>query len=271
MLEAMQIRIHGADTLPTVVYLPGLHGDWTLVGNFRRQLTGKVRFVELTYPRTTTWSLDEYAVAIEVALAQNGIRRGWLLGESFGSQILWPLVGRGKFSVQGIILAGGFVRHPLRCLVRLAEKIFGRLPFSVMVWAMYAFTKYVRIHFRDSPESLADIDEFAARRTRLDCLAATHRLHLIAVNDPRPVARATALPLFYLTGLFDPVVPWPLVRYWLRKNCPALRAVKVVRSADHNVLGTGSKAAARQVVKWIAGEDLRLPLDNFALCSGSNL
>lgn len=252
MLEELQIRIHGADTLPTLVYLPGLHGDWTLVGNFRRQLAGKARFVEITYPRTLTWSLDDYAAAIEAALAQNGVTSGWLLGESFCSQIVWPLVGRGKFPAQGIILAGGFARHPLRWMVRRGEKLSGRMPFSVLVWAMYAFTKYARFLYRHSPEMLLELEEFAVRRTRLDAVAATHRLHLIAQNDPRPIARATKLPVFYLTGLFDPIVQWPLVRHWLRKNCPALRGVKIIRAADHNVLGSGSKEAARQVLDWIA-------------------
>jgi pimeloyl-ACP methyl ester carboxylesterase len=126
------------------------------------------------------------------------------------------------------------------------------MPFSVVVWAMFAFTKFARFLFRHSPEQLADIAEFAARRTRLDALAATHRLRLIAANDPRPVARATRLPVFYLTGFFDPIVQWPLTRHWFKKNCPALRGVKIIRLADHNVLGTGSKAAARQVLDWIA-------------------
>ena len=81
-LEKLQIRIHGAAHLPTLIYLPGLHGDWTLIGDFRKHLAGKVRFVEFTYPRTLTWSLDDYAEAIEKSLAQNGITSGWLLGES---------------------------------------------------------------------------------------------------------------------------------------------------------------------------------------------
>ena len=251
MREELQIRIHGTGNRPTLIYCPGLHGDWTLVGNLRRALAGEVRFVEFTYPRTLTWSLEEYAAAIENALAQNQISRGWLLGESFGSQIVWPLMARGKFPAQGIILAGGFVRHPLRWLVRLAEKSFGRLPFSVMVWAMFAFTKFARFLLRRSPERLAEIREFAARRTRLDAQAAAHRLRLIAENDPRPIAGATHLPVFYLTGLFDPIVFWPLTQRWLRRNCPALHGVKIVCTADHNVLGTGSKAAAKQILEWI--------------------
>ena len=88
MPEELQLRIHGEASLPTLIYLPGLHGDWTLIGGFRKAIGGRVRFVEITYPRTLTWSLDDYAAAIETALAQNGITRGWLLGESYGSQVV---------------------------------------------------------------------------------------------------------------------------------------------------------------------------------------
>ena len=251
MADELQIRIHGGEDLPALIYLPGLHGDWTLAGHFRWEIAGKVRFVEFTYPRTLTWSLEDYAAAVETALLQKGIRRGWLLGESFGSQIIWPLVARGTFSADGIILAGGFVRHPLRWMVRGAEKFFSRLPFWVFVRAVYAFTAFCRFRFRRSPEQLAELDEFSARRTRLDAQAAVHRLHLVAENDPRPTACFTQVPVFYLTGLFDPIVFWPLARRWLKKNCPALRAVKIIPAADHNVLGTGTTEAARQVLEWM--------------------
>ena len=51
-----------------------------------------MRFVEFTYPRTQTWSLAEYASAVDAALIRNGIQRGWLLGESYGSQVAWALL-----------------------------------------------------------------------------------------------------------------------------------------------------------------------------------
>ena len=34
-VEELQTRIHGDASLPPLVYLPGLHGDWTLVTSFR--------------------------------------------------------------------------------------------------------------------------------------------------------------------------------------------------------------------------------------------
>lgn len=251
MPEELQLRIHGDAALPTLIYLPGLHGDWTIIGGFRRALAGRVRFVEFTYPRTLDWSLDDYAAAIETALAQNGIATGWLLGESYGSQIVWPLVARGKFPAQGVVLAGGFVKHPLHAAVRFAEIMAGRIPLRLIVWIIFSYAKIARFRFRRSPETLATIDEFVSRRTELDRRAAQHRLHLIADNDPRETATNTKLPVYCLTGLVDPIVPWPPVRRWLKRNCPALRDYKIIRRADHNVLGTASKASAEQVVKWI--------------------
>src|SRR6185312_6790167 len=118
MPEELQIRIQGDASQPTLIYLPGLHGDWTLIPSFRRALGNRARFVEVTYPRTLTWSLEDYAANLEAALAQNGITRGWILAESFGSQVLWPMVAREKFQIQGIVLAGGFVKHPIRSAVR---------------------------------------------------------------------------------------------------------------------------------------------------------
>src|ERR1035437_8465335 len=114
MAEQLEVRIYGDAALPTLIYLPGLHGDWTLVGSFRRAVSGRVCFVEMTYPRTLAWSLEDYAEAIETALAERGIVRGWLLGESFGSQVVWPLIARKRFQIEGVILAGGFLRHPIR-------------------------------------------------------------------------------------------------------------------------------------------------------------
>ncbi len=251
MPEELQLRIHGDASLPVLIYLPGLHGDWTLVGGFRLALGGRARFVEVTYPRTLSWSLDDYAAAIETALEQQGITRGWLLGESFGSQPLWALVGRGKFAAQGVILAGGFVKHPMRRAVRLAEKLTGRISNTFFVWIIFSYAKIARFRYRRSPVVLAAIDEFVARRTELDRRAAQHRLHLITENDPRPIARGTKLPVFGLSGWLDPIVPWPWVRRWLRKNCPSLRDYKVLPRADHNVLSTAPREAAEQVLKWI--------------------
>ena len=251
MTEELQVRIHGPDSLPTLVYLPGLHGDWTLIGRFRNALAGRVRFVEITYPRTLTWSLDDYAAGVETELSRHGITRGWFLAESFSSQVLWPLLGRKRFAAEGVVLAGGFVRHPMIWAVRLAEYFCGAISLGLLTRLLFGYARIARLRFRHSPEVRKGLDEFLSRRTRLDQQAAKHRLHLLTKNDPCPIAREVNVPLYAVTGLFDPIVPWYWVRRWLTENCPALKEYRIIRHSDHNVLGNAADTAAGYVLRWM--------------------
>ena len=252
-LEDLQIRTHGADHLPTLIYLPGLHGDWTLIGDFRKHLAGQVRFVEFTYPRTLTWSLDDYAAAIENSLAQNGITGGWLLGESYGSQLAWQLAARQKISVAAIILAGGFVKFPVRPGVWVAQTSLKLIPLGLMIRFFVAYGKLTRSRHDYPPETITALNEFLSRRTELDRQAMRHRLKQIAEFDPRDIARETRVPVYYLSAKFDPAVPYFLVRHWLRKNCPSLRDVQSIPTFDHNILATSHAPCARQILNWMNG------------------
>src|SRR5947209_3643067 len=147
MEEHLQLRLQGDATLPTLIYLPGLHGDWTLISSFKRALGNRARFVEVTYPRTLTWSLDDYAAGVEAGLAEKGITHGWLLGESFSAQVVWPMVARGKFRIEGIILAGGFVKHPIQSALRFAEKIGRGVPLSLLTRIMFGYAKIARYRY----------------------------------------------------------------------------------------------------------------------------
>ena len=72
--ERIQIQIHGEAPNPALIYLPGMHGDWSLISSFRAALSGRVRLVEITYPPTTEWNLDRYADAVTDALAASAYR-----------------------------------------------------------------------------------------------------------------------------------------------------------------------------------------------------
>ncbi len=253
MREELTLRVHGPANLPTLIYLPGLHGDWTLIGGFRRALGARVRFVEVTYPRTLTWTLDDYAAAIERALKEQGIEHAWLLGESFGSQLVWPLLARKSYRTDAVILAGGFVRHPTPKTAGVVGRVTAGLPFPAMRLALAGYAKLMRVRYRRSPEVLENLDEFMARRTDLDRRAIAHRLDLLARNDPGPTAQAAGPPVFALTGMWDPIVPWFHVRRWLRDCCPSLQDYRVLWQADHQVLGTAPETAARVIMGWITG------------------
>jgi pimeloyl-ACP methyl ester carboxylesterase len=250
--EDVLLRVHNPGSARTLIYLPGVHGDWTLIGGFRRALGGRARFVEVTYPRTAIWSLNDYASGVTSGLASHGISRGWLLAESFGSQIAWQLVAQSALVVDGLILAGGFARHPAPWMAGLAALLTGRASFRLLRGFLFAYGQAARLRFRHSPETLASIQEFIARRTQDDCRVAKHRLELVARNDPREIVQQVRMPVYALTGLFDPIVPWYPAQNWLRQNCPGMSGYKVICSADHNVLGTAPQAAVAQVLEWMA-------------------
>jgi pimeloyl-ACP methyl ester carboxylesterase len=258
--ESLQIRVSGDPQLPTLTYLPGVHGDWTLAGSFRARMAGIVRWVEFTYPRTLDWSLDTYAQAIEQALRARGITQTWLLGESFGSQVAWQLLARARTTANataapmqydGLILAGGFARHPTRPLARLSRALWDITPLPCLFRFLRLYLKFAAFRHRHAPETLAGMQEFARRRNTLDRQAMSHRLGLVAANDPNAIAESTSLPVYYLSGWFDPIVPWPFVRAYLRRRCPGYRGHKIIWPADHNILGTAPQAAAQQVQQWM--------------------
>jgi pimeloyl-ACP methyl ester carboxylesterase len=254
----VQVRVHGSQQDgPTVIFLPGLHGDWTMVTAFRAAARGRVRFVEITYPRTLEWSLADYGQAVLDALAARGITTGWLLGESFSSQVAWKIIeltdgDRGGFVPQGLILSGGFVRHPIIPGVHVFKFLGDCQPMWLFRALVKIFQAYALFRHRPSPEARADLAEFVARRTDEDRQAIGHRYALIFRNDLRPVARRTLLPVYQLSGLCDPIVPWPLVTPWLRRNCPGFRARRVILNADHNVLGTAPEESLEQILRWMA-------------------
>ena len=252
--DEVQVRVHGDPSLPTLVYLPGLHGDWTLVGGFRKRVEGRLRFVELTYPRTLSWSLQDYAAGVERALAAVGIGSGWILGESFGSQIAWPLAARRRFAAKGVVLAGGFGKHPMHWGVVFSQKTARVIPLGLVTRALIGYGRVSKWRFRNEPEALAGVKEFIERRTEEDRWAAVHRLKLIAENDPRELAAGLEVPLYAISGAIDPIVPWFRARKWLRQHCPKLKEFRIIRSADHTVLSTGSSQAAAQIIDWITAE-----------------
>ena len=249
------MRAHGDPALPALVYLPGLHGDWTLVGSFRAAVAGRVRFIEFTYPRTTQWSVEDYGRAILDRLEEAGVQRAWLLGESFGSQLVWPLLGaeaRRRLHVAGIVLAGGFVRHPVIPGVRMAARLCAWMPLGLMRGVLRVYSTYARFRHRKAPETYADLGEFVARRTEADRWAAVHRLNLIAGSDPRAQAASCPVPIYYLAGLVDPLVPWYVVRPWMRRHCPSYAGGRTLWGADHNVLSTEPARSAHQILAWMA-------------------
>ena len=262
--QQIQIQVHGDPGKQTLIYLPGMHGDCTLVSSFRAALKGRVRFVEITYARTANWDLGQYAGAVLATLREKQIHDGWILGESFSSQVAWAMLsraGKDQFQATGLILAGGFVRHPVMTMVYLAHCLNRLMPMWVLKLLCQIYARYAKLRHRQAPETLACIADFVKNRTsEPDRQAICHRYSLISKNDLRSIARNTVLPVYQICGFFDPIVPWPFVQPWLKRNCPGFRGWKVIWRADHNVLGTAPQAAAECILRWMKStHDVVLP------------
>jgi pimeloyl-ACP methyl ester carboxylesterase len=258
--KSVEIRVHGHADQPTLIHLPGLHGDWTLLGPFRSALASRARLIEFAYPRRQDWSLEDYADAVQIALSERGITRGWLVGESFSSQIAWHLCARrpdeneyhAAFRPDGLVLAGGFVRHPWPWGVRLAHSTSRAVSPWLLRRLCGLYSRLAARRYGDCPEIIADLAEFVERRaSESDRRAITDRYRLISENDLRPLVQRIDRSVFQLSGAWDPIVPWWQVRRWLRRYCPGYRASTIISRAGHNVLLSAPQESAEQILDWI--------------------
>jgi pimeloyl-ACP methyl ester carboxylesterase len=160
--------------------------------------------VELTYPRTLDWSLQDYAAGVERALAAVEIGKGWILGESFGSQVSWPLAARKRFGVEGLVLAGGFGKHPTHWGVVLSQKAVSAIPLGIITRALLGAPAY-QMAF---PVNRGPREREGIYRTspELDRRAAAIQ-QLIEKNDPSIIIQRLDVPLCAVSGALDPSFP----------------------------------------------------------------
>jgi pimeloyl-ACP methyl ester carboxylesterase len=259
MQESLQLRVHEGGAGGMFVYLPGLHGDWTLMGAFRAALRPKGGFAEVTYPRNSGWTLEDYARGVEESARAQKITGAWLVAESFSSLVGWELVRRqidGDSSPagglwRGLILAGGFVRYPWPLAVRLVSRLTAALPRPLLRRACESYSCLACRRVGADPVIAAELREFAQRRlVPGDRQAITRRYGLIVEHDMRPVARRMTLPVFHLSGAIDPIVPWWHVRPWLRRHCPSFRGSCLLWKAGHNVLLDAPERCVTQFLNW---------------------
>lgn len=249
-----QCRVHGDPRQPALVYLPGIHGDWTLITSFRAAIRERLRFAEFCYSRDPSADLPAHAEAMLKFLRTAGISQAWLLAESFGSQVAWAMLEalprHPDLRFRGLILAGGFVRYPFRPGLWAATHFARRLPDGALRSLLGVYARVARARHRHAPETRDQIGEFVRRRLEPgDREAVVHRLRLIACFDPRRSAAESPLPVWSLTGLWDPIVPWPLTHPWMRRHLPGWRGHRILPLADHTVLATQPSAAARWVLE----------------------
>lgn len=245
--------MHGDPHGHVLVYLPGLHGDFTLIRSFRERILPSTAFVEFAYPVDGNPSLRELADAIHDALEHLQVGDVTLLAESFGSQVAWAMIARPRETIRyrRLILSGGFVQYPWLGGVHLARAMVTTVgPGANLL--LESFPLYGRLLYEPRPGLAHDLSCFVESRSRIeDRQAIHHRLGLITTADFRPVAARTTLPVHHLTGVFDPIVPWYPVQRWLQRHCPGYQGTVRFHTSDHAVLVSRPTAAARLIKSWM--------------------
>ncbi len=258
MSDSITSRLHGDPDRHVLVYLPGLHGDFTLVRRFRERITERTAFVEFAYPIRGRPSLNDMSEAVYAELERLGAREVTLLAESFGSQVAWAMISQGRDTVRihRLVLSGGFIRHPWPAGVHLARRLTGAMRRRRNL-ILETFPWYGRLAYESRPGLAEDLTRFVEARSRPeDREAIHHRLELIASSDFRPVAAETRIPVHHLTGVFDPIVPWPPVMRWLKLHCPGYQGTVRFHTSDHAVLVSRPTAAAQVISRWVGAEEL---------------
>ena len=136
-------RVSGDPRAAAVIYLPGVHGDWTAQARARDILSRNFHFVETAYPRIQNWEIDDFAHSLKELLGRLGIRSVHIVGESFGSLVGWQFGIAYPQQVRSFTLVGGFSRPPRFKVAALAAAALKNVPTSLLESAidMYVTTK----------------------------------------------------------------------------------------------------------------------------------
>lgn len=248
-------QITGPADAPVIIYLPGLHGDWTLMGELRPLLTGRARLVEVAYPHASAvWGLSDYAARLRAQFLRLELPPAHLLAESFGSLVALRYAMRHRECVRSLILAGGVTRSPGALRMALMRALFAVFPVGMIDRMVERFRRELPRRGHD-PALFQCLGElFPAGRSARGKRASQRRLEIVQRADLRPGLGELRLPVFYLGGGRDSVVPVRREIKTLRKRLPAESRFRseLLPKAPHPILPARPRECAELIGGWIA-------------------
>lgn len=241
----------GDPNAPPILYLPGVHGDWTPQVRARPILTRDFHFVETAYPRIENWSIDDYARALKELLDGLGIESAHIVGESFGSLVAWQFGIANPERVRSFTLVGGFSRPPRFRLATAAAAALKSLPTKLLESAidLYIAGKAAVGEHRETFESGA----YPATRTRRGRRATANRMTIIQESEFRDQLKEIQFPVRYLGGARDILVP-------VRREIATLLAhlpphcdfqSELVAGAPHAVIASHPEQTVEHISRWV--------------------
>lgn len=250
-------QVSGLESHPPVVYLPGVHGDWTPLERARSLLNRAHRLIEVAYPRVSHWTLSDFSHGLEHLLDQLGIHSAHLVGESFGSLVAWQFGLTHPGRVRSLVLVGGFSQPPRFGVAGIASAALKVTPTAALETGidLYVARKTKRGERRSHDAG----GPYPATRTDRGRLATANRMAIIQRADFRSHLGSVEFPVRYLGGTRDIVVPVRREVATLSRRLPAgcRFQSELVAGAPHPILASHPHPTTDQITRWILGIDVQ--------------
>ncbi len=246
-------RASGADTAPPVLYLPGVHGDWTPQAVAGPLLAERFRLVEVAYPKQPEWAIVDHVQAVVALLDRLEIASAHIIAESFGSLVGWELGLEHSSRVRSLMIVGGFCQPPGPPKVLLAKWGLSILPTELFERGVDAYASIKKLRGRLSPSELEGGPPYTAVRSDLGRNATVQRLELISRLDFRHHLHDLQVPVRYIAGELDRIVSVEREIETLREILPAETGFesRVIPGAPHMIIASHPKETAAQLIAWI--------------------
>lgn len=265
--DALIFREIGDASAPPLIYLPGVHGDWTPQAAARPMLSANFRLVELTYPKQPTWNVGYYVAALQQLMDGLDIKSAHLVAESFGSVIAWQFGLELPKRIRSLILVGGFCQPPGNRRLSI-----GRLGLSLLPTPLFEAGVDRYVSMRERQGRLKPEDGSAAYssvRSDIGRRATVRRLELIQSRDYQSNLHAISFPVRYIGGERDVTVPVRREIQTLENSLPQEADFKsrVIPKGPHMIISSHPDETAGQIIAWAQESEnayqkrVRKPLD----------
>lgn len=223
----------------SLVLLPGLDGTGILFGPLLQTLPSWIKPIVVRYPPDRFLTYSELLPLVVDALPRDG--PFILLGESFSGPLAVMVATRRPAGLAGVILCASFVSNP-RPIIGAFCRL---LPLSFL---FQMFPMVQRVKSRIGGYSSSELSRMLAEvhaEMRPEVMAA--RLRMVFRVDVREELSKSTVPLMYLSGGLDFVVPRRNLRI-VRELVPAATSFTV--AAPHMVLQSEPARAADVILEF---------------------
>jgi pimeloyl-ACP methyl ester carboxylesterase len=232
-----------------LVLLPGLDGTEVFFRPLLNALSEFSRPRMVCFPTSGSNAYPDLLSVVRPAVAE--LSDYYVIAWSFSTPLALMLAAAEPEKVRGVILFASFVRPPLRWLPLLK---FGCVP--SVIWTI-RFSRRIPIwlrHRRSDPLRRAKADLW----NRIDARILTARVRAIIALDARELLRRCQVPILYIAGSRDRVVPRHNVHEIVRLK-PSVRVRTIL--GGHFAIYQNPAAGAAAIASFVR-DCIRSPAGN---------